>query len=85
MTSEQIEKRLETVERSVLLLSQRVDSLFGVDPKSTWWERVPPLTDGQKVEWDEMQKYCLYVRQTGQDPPPDWRPGDPIPEPDHWK
>jgi hypothetical protein len=33
-------------------------------------------------EFDELMEHSKYVRRTGQLPPPDWRPGDPIPEPE---
>jgi len=33
-------------------------------------------------EFDELMAHGKYIRQTGHLPPPDWKPGDPIPEPD---
>ena len=36
-------------------------------------------------DFDEATAYGGYYRVTGRDAPPDWKPGDPIPEPDHWK
>jgi len=32
-------------------------------------------------EFQELTAHGLYIRKTGQLPPPDWKPGDPIPEP----
>jgi len=32
-------------------------------------------------EFDDVIAYGRYFRKTGQEPPPDWKPGDPIPEP----
>ena len=33
-------------------------------------------------EFDELTAHGKYLRKTGQLPPRDWKPGDPIPEPD---
>ena len=35
-------------------------------------------------ESEEMKAYSQYIRKTGQLPPDDWKPGDPIPDPDWW-
>jgi len=32
----------------------------------------------------EMLEYGRYFRKTGQEPPSDWKPGDPIPDPPEW-
>ena len=31
-------------------------------------------------EFDDVIAYGRYFRKTGRQPPPDWEPGDPIPE-----
>ena len=45
-----------------------------------WWEQVGPAFNNDPV-FEEMLAYGRYFRKTGQEPPPDWKPGDPIPEP----
>ena len=58
----------------------------GPDPYSRWWENLgPPLSDEAASALDDAEPYTRYFRQTGEWPPPGWNPGDPIPEPDHWK
>ena len=39
-----------------------------------------PSHKAQREAFDEMVEYGRYYRKTGTEPPPDWKPGDPIPE-----
>ena len=77
MSTEQIEERLARLEREMAELRERIEAR-----DRPWWERLPKI-DPQM--FDEMQPYSEYIRQTGDAPPDDWKPGDPIPEPDYWK
>ena len=85
MTTEQLEQRLQNIESKVSQIVGRLDSADGHNPKSKWWEKIRPLSDEARLAWEESAPYRQYIRQTGDAPPPDWKPGDPIPEPDHWK
>lgn len=49
-----------------------------------WWER-PPLPPEMLQAHETMTAYGRYFRKTGQEPPPDWKPGDPIPDPPEWR
>lgn len=52
------------------------------DPK--WWETIGRDRTPEELQtFDEAMAYGRYFRITGKDPPPDWKPGDPIPEPDY--
>lgn len=87
MSADQLEVRLTAIETTLAQVLAQVNQLVaGPDPKSRWWERptsVAPEEVGRML--DEMAPYTQYIRQTGDVPPPNWKPGDPIPEPDHWK
>jgi hypothetical protein len=85
MSEPTLEDRVTTLERVVAeLLRQRSGP---VTPPTTgkWWEQVgnPPMTEDEQTAFDEMLEYGRYFRKTGRDAPPDWKPGDPIPEPDY--
>jgi hypothetical protein len=47
-----------------------------------WWEQVG-FAFGDDPVFAAMVAYGRYWRITGQDPPPEWKPGDPIPEPNY--
>jgi hypothetical protein len=88
MTLEQLERDVAELKVQVAgLLAQRPALLqSGPDPYSRWWENLgPPLSDEAVASLDETAPFMRYFRQTGEMPPPGWKPGDPIPEPDHWK
>lgn len=82
MTTEQIEQRLQNIESKVSQLAGRFDSVYGSDPKAKWWEKIRPFSDELRETWEEAAAYGRYYRKTGKDAPPDWKPGDLIPEPD---
>ena len=56
------------------------------DPRSRWWENLPPPLPRDTPEEEALHEARgKYIRQTGDLPPIDWKPGDPIPEPEHWQ
>jgi hypothetical protein len=73
-----------TLEQRVAALEQTVASLQKQLPQNSangkWWEQVGPTFNNDPV-FEEMLAYGRYFRKTGQEPPPSWKPGDPIPEP----
>lgn len=86
MSTEQLEQRLAEVEKRLADVQQKLDTLIGgPDPKSKWWENLPPPTEEDRQAYEALAPYRAYIRQTGDLPPPGWKPGDPIPEPDFWK
>ena len=87
MTTDQLEQRLKGIEAAVTDIRDKLDQLIsGPNPKSRWWEQLgPPLSDDAAGLLDELAPRARYFRQTGEWPPPEWNPGDPIPEPEHWK
>jgi hypothetical protein len=72
-----------TLEDRVAALEQAVAELRGSPAKppanGKWWEQVGPAFRNDPA-FEEMLAYGRYFRKTGQEPPPDWKPGDPIPE-----
>ena len=85
MSTEQIELRLAAIESTLAEVRDQLNRLTTAQPKR-WWElqsSFSPQAVGAML--DEIDPYTKYVRQTGESPPPGWNPGDPIPEPDHWK
>jgi hypothetical protein len=83
MTTDQLEQRLAAVEKALADVQQRLVVLANGAART----RTPPPRP-MTPEEEEVEKYyqavCQYVRKTGQDPPPDWKPGDPIPDPEWW-
>lgn len=88
MSLEQLEKDVAELKVQVAgLLAARPAALqSGPDPYSRWWETLgPPLSGEAAAALDDVAPHARYFRQTGEWPPADWKPGDPIPEPDHWR
>lgn len=73
-----LEERVAALEKTVAEL-QRAQSIPPA-ANGKWWEQVGPAFNNDPV-FEEMLAYGRYFRKTGQEPPPDWKPGDPIPEP----
>lgn len=73
-----------TLEERVAALEQKVAALTGQNAApptgARWWEQIGPSFKNDPV-FEEMLAYGRYFRKTGCEPPPDWKPGDPIPEP----
>jgi hypothetical protein len=81
MSADQLEQRLAAIEQTLTEIKQRLDT--AIDPKKPWWERLgPPMTPDEIRAAEEAAAYGRYWRKTGREAPPDWNPGDPIPEPD---
>ena len=79
MSTEQLEQRLTAVEKAVEAVRARVDQMSALQAKG-----VLSVVGSMKdfPEFEDVVAYGRYFRQTGQLPPPSWRPGDPIPETD---
>ncbi len=81
-----LEERVQALEQAVAAMQPPGVKIIGPSPYSKWWEKIPPSTF---VETDEeramSEAVTMYIRQTGDAPPLGWKPGDPIPEPEHWK
>jgi hypothetical protein len=46
-----------------------------------WWEKIGrPMSSDELEAFEKIVAYGQYFRKTGKDAPPDWKPGDPIPE-----
>ena len=83
MTTEELERRVETLENTVLELSNRIGKKPTPPKKRGILSIVGTMAD--RPEFDEAIAYGKYFRITGREAPPDWKPGDPIPESEHWK
>jgi hypothetical protein len=72
-----------TLEQRVAALEHEVANLKARNQPagSRWWEQIGPAFNNDPV-FEEMVAYGKYFRKTGQLPPDNWNPGDPIPEPD---
>jgi len=71
-----------TLEQRVAALEQEVADLKARNQPTgvRWWEKIGPLFNNDTV-FEEMVAYGKYFRKTGQLPPDNWMPGDPIPDP----
>ena len=81
MTTEQLERRVTALERVVAELQHKVTG----DPsaRQPWWEAIGRSMSPQQQEaFDRMVEFGRYFRKTGREAPPNWQPGDPIPDPD---
>jgi len=83
MSNEQLEQRLAAVEKAVAEMQQKIDALTKVAPPGNWWAQIGrERTPEEQQAFEDAMAYGRYYRITGKDPPPDWKPGDPIPDPD---
>lgn len=72
-----------TLEQRVAALEQQVAELKGRSAGGKWWEQIGrDMRPELESAFDRMLAYGQYFRKTGREAPPDWKPGDPIPEPD---
>ena len=73
-----------TLEERVAALERDVEKLKATPhAAANWWEQVGGSMRPELQEaFDRMVEYGRYFRKTGREAPPDWKPGDPIPEPD---
>lgn len=74
-----LEQRVAALEQNFAELQRKLTTAPPATGK--WWEQVGPAFGNDPV-FEEMLAYGRYFRKTGQEPPPDWKPGDPIPEPE---
>lgn len=73
-----LEQRVAALEQSFAKLQLSLPAANG-----KWWEQVGrPMRPELEEAFDRMLAYGQYFRKTGREAPPDWKPGDPIPEPD---
>lgn len=79
MTTEELARRVETLEASVLELRGRIGSKTPKQKRGIL-SIVGAMAD--MPEFDDAIEYGRYFRISGHEAPPDWKPGDPIPEPD---
>ena len=80
MSNDVLEQRLAKIEQKLDKIMQRLDLLPDKPPKKGILSIVGKMKD--YPEYDEVVAYGQYFRKTGKQPPPDWKPGDPIPEPE---
>ncbi len=74
-----LEERVAALEQSVA--EWRQSHTAGPPTTGKWWEQVGAPFNDDPI-FNEMVEYGRYSRKTGREAPPDWKPGDPIPEPD---
>ena len=85
MSNDALEQRIAALESAVIELRAKLESHLAACPHKRWWnEPRAPMTEEDRKAWEEMEAYGRYYRVTGKDPPSDWKPGDPIPEPEWW-
>ncbi len=83
MTTEELTEDLATLKRSVAELERKFSELQA-KPTNQWRDREPIARTPEQLEaFDEMTAYGKYYRVTGRDAPLDWKPGDPLPEPEY--
>ena len=80
MTLEELAIEVASLKLTVADLQGRIAELEG-GPKSNWLPHVLGRF-ADYPEFDEAMAYGKYFRITGSVAPPDWKPGDPIPEPE---
>lgn len=72
---------LPTLEERVCELEKIVSRLQGQSHNGARTS-FKPMTQDESMRFEEAMAYGRYYRQTGRDAPSNWKPGDPIPEPD---
>ncbi len=79
MTTEELARRVETLEATVIEMNKLME-----DKPATRKRGILSIvgTMADKPEFDEAVEYGRYFRITGREAPRDWKPGDPIPEPE---
>lgn len=79
MNNMTLEERVAALEQAVLELRAKQDAPRGI---LHWLENQQPMSPELQRAHEEAEAYGRYFRRTGKEAPPDWKPGDPIPEPD---
>lgn len=82
MTQQTLESRVEALEKAVAELLR--DRATAAKAQQRPWEvEREPMTPEEEEAFNAMVEYGRYFRKTGRSAPHDWKPGDPIPEPDY--
>ena len=82
MTNDVMQQKIESMELTLAEVQQKLAALESARTKPKWWDKVGrELTPEESATFDEAAAYGRYWRVTGELPPDDWKPGDPIPEP----
>jgi hypothetical protein len=90
MSTDHLEQRLAAVEQALADVRQQVDAIAICGSQKKWQPPtlplppLPPPTPDEQQVLDDVAARMRYFRQTGYEPPPEWKPGDPIPEPEWW-
>jgi hypothetical protein len=81
----ELDRANQTLEERVAALERAVSELKAQQAANPrWWEQIARVRTPEQLQtFDDAMEYGRYFRSTGKDPPPDWKPGDPIPEPDY--
>jgi len=83
MTTEELTVDDASLKQSVAELQRKFAELEP-KPGKKWWDREPiAKTQEALVMFEEMVAYGKYYRLTGREAPPDWRPGNPFPQPEY--
>jgi hypothetical protein len=85
MSEQTLEARVAALEARVAELTRLVKPATARPGRPATWAELlnrPPLPPDLHEAFDAMNAYGRYYRRTGKEPPADWKPGDPIPEPD---
>jgi hypothetical protein len=83
MTNEQLEQRVQALEKEMAELRSQL-AVLSDKPAQKWWEKIGREHTPEELQTaQDANAYGRYYRVTGKEPPPDWKPGDPIPEPDY--
>jgi hypothetical protein len=81
MSLEQLEKDVAELRKVVADLQAQVSQL---QPRGESRRGVLAIVGSMTAvpQFDDVIAYGRYSRLSGKDPPPDWKPGDPIPDAD---
>ena len=83
MSTEQLEQRVAAIEKTLADIQQQVAALVNGGQPKKWQPPGPrPMTPEDEEAFQYMVEFGRYYRKAGKEPPPDWKPGDPIPDPD---
>jgi hypothetical protein len=80
MSASTLERRVAILEGAVAVLEEQVKQV-AVPAKKGILSIVGSMAD--MPGFDDVVAYGRYFRVTGKEAPPDWNPGDPIPEPEY--
>lgn len=81
MSTEQLEQRLAAVEQALAAIQQQLRTIGNGAARTLPPPDPRPMTPEEEEMRRWVDEYGRYYRKTGKEPPPDWKPGDPLPEP----